>query len=399
MRNWVGAAVIAGCLSVVPLARAQFSPPPGSGALPEPVPFATGAATDLNPSCPVPTAGPSDAPGGAPSLSDSSPGAFSEKKFDCENAWFLNIGAQGYERQRLNNGVLATFDPQNLDTGTPPPAGAQVAQRFSNIHAPMNFGVNGTVGYIQGCNTFEFTGFYISQFTRSLTAAKPGQIDLPFFNPPLGFEGDNGLWLQADRTTTTFTSSLGDAEFNYRYANPAIKEAELITGLRYLDLRETLSTYTDDDGAAFPLVNGQPDPTRVATYYVETHNRLLAPQLGFEWAHCVAPWATLGFGGKVALGANFLEQRTSLVRGDGFVGFDKTKNDVQFSQAYELKAFVDFHLMERARLHLGYNAMWLANVADAGDQYNFNLQNINSTANANRTIFFHGPVVELQFLF
>jgi hypothetical protein len=55
--------------------------------------------------------------------------------------------------------------------------------------------------------------------------------------------------------------------------------------------------------------------------------------------------------------------------------------------------------MERARIHLGYNAMWLANVADAGDQYNFNLQNTNSTANGNHTIFFHGPVVELQFLF
>jgi len=337
--------------------------------------------------------------GGAPSLSEDSPSAFSEKKFDCEHAWFFDLGAVGLQRQSLPSGAIAVFDPQNLDTGTPPPAGSPVAQRLSNIHTPMNFGIGGTIGLIEACNTFEFTGFIIFENSRSIQAARPGQIDLFFVNPPLGFEGDNGLWLQADRTTTTFSSSLGDAELNYRYANPAVKEAELIAGVRYLDLREQLSTFTDDDGLAFPLTNGGFDPTRAATYSVQAHNRLVAPQLGFEWAHSVAPWATLGFGGKAALGANFLEQRTSLVRADGFVGFNNVKNDVQFSQAYELKAFVDFHILERARIHLGYNAMWFNNVADVGNQYNFNLQNINSTTNANRSIFFHGPVVELQFLF
>jgi hypothetical protein len=336
--------------------------------------------------------------GGPPSLSEDSPGAFSEKKFDCENAWFFDLGAVGLQRQSLPNGPIAVFDPQNLDTGTPPPAGSPVAQRLSNIHTPMNFGVGGSLGLIQGCNTFEFTGFIIFENSRSIRAARPGQIDLFFVNPPLGFEGDNGLWLQADRSTTTFSSTLGDAELNYRYANPAIKETELITGFRYLDLREKLSTFTDD-GTAFPLVNGKIDPVRAATYSIQSHNRLVAPQLGFEWAHSVAPWATLGFGGKTALGANFLEQRSSLVRGDGFVGFNNVKNDIRFSQAYEIKAFVDFHILERARIHLGYNAMWFSNVADVGDQYNFNLQNNSSIRNGSGSVFFHGPVAELQFLF
>ncbi len=69
-----------------------------------------------------------------------------------------------------------------------------------------------------------------------------------------------------------------------------------------------------------------------------------------------------------------------------------------FSQAYELKAYVDFHVLERARIHLGYNAMWLGNVADVGNQYNFNLLDSNSLRN-NGNIFFHGPMAELQFLF
>jgi hypothetical protein len=410
MRNWVGAAVIAGWLSVVPLARAQFAvpaggsgtlpeptPTEGSGALPEPVPFATqaGPGMDAPPAFPGVT---TDAAGGfcPPPLSDTSPGAFSEKKFEEEHAWFFNIGTIGYERQRLPSGVLAAFDVQNLDTGVPTPAGP--AQQLSNIHTPMNFGVSGTVGFLHGCNTIELTGFYLSQYTRSVSTTRPGQIDLPFANPPLGFEGDNGLWLQADRSTTTFSSTFGDAELNYRYTNSGIKETELIVGVRYMDLHESLSTYTDDDGIAFPLTNGQPDPTRTALYSIDAHNRIVAPQLGFEWNHPVVPWMSLGFAGKAALGANFVEQHTSLYRGDGFVGFNTTRNDTQFSHTYELNAFVDFHILERARLHLGYNAMWLVNVADVGQQYNFNLQNT-SPGNGGSSIFFHGPVAQLEFLF
>src|SRR5665213_2047895 len=126
MRNWVGAAVIAGCMSVVPLARAQFSAPPGgsgamaepaplggSGTLPEPVPFGTG--TDGAPGFPGVTTDPSGGTG-VPSLSEDSPSAFSEKKFEEEHAWFFNIGGVGYERQRLPSGPLAVLDPQNLDT-------------------------------------------------------------------------------------------------------------------------------------------------------------------------------------------------------------------------------------------------------------------------------------------
>ncbi len=100
MRNWVSAAVLAGCLSVVPLARAQFPFPAsgGGGTLPEPVPVATGTGTDAGPGfpgvAPDPTTGV-----GAPPLSVDSPSAFSEKKFEEEHAWFFNIGAQGYQRQ------------------------------------------------------------------------------------------------------------------------------------------------------------------------------------------------------------------------------------------------------------------------------------------------------------
>ncbi len=56
------------------------------------------------------------------------------------------------------------------------------------------------------------------------------------------------------------------------------------------------------------MTNGQPDPTRVATYSVQTHNRLLAPQLGFEWDKSLTDWLALGVTAKGAWGEpNFVE--------------------------------------------------------------------------------------------
>src|SRR5206468_12753128 len=93
-------------------------------------------------------------------------------------------------------------------------------------------------------------------------------LDLFFVNPPVGFEGDNGMWLQADRVRTSFTTAMANTELNYRYWNKAVVEAELILGVRYIDLQEKLRIYTGDDGITVQDIFGNPDPTRQATYQV-----------------------------------------------------------------------------------------------------------------------------------
>ncbi len=305
------------------------------------------------------------------------------------------------QRQHLaSGGVLAIQDPGNLDTGNPPPANAPVLQSLSDVSQHFGGGPRATLGYLfNGNQAIEVSGFYIFQNSSTTALADPGRIDSFFFNPPLGFEGDNGLWLQADRMSTSFSSTLWNAEVNYRYTDAAVTGAELIAGVRYLDLDERLSSVTDDDGIQFPLVNGGADPTRVATYSVRTHNHLLAPQLGFEWDKNLTNWLGLGVSAKGAWGANFVTLDRSLVRGDGFVGFAGSKSETQFSQMYEMNAFVDFHLMERLTLRMGYDTMWFLNMANVVDQYDFNLQDTNNLNNRNGSIFFHGPMAELQFLF
>src|SRR5437763_1230220 len=135
----------------------------------------------------------------------------------------------------------------------------------------------------------------------------PGPIDQLFRNPPIGFEGNNGLWLQADRVNTEFRSQMWSTEVNYRYTNAAVLEAELILGVRYVDLWESLNRFTDDDGISNPDPFGNPDPLRQAFYLTEVHNRIVAPQIGFEWGKSATHWFTVGVNAKAALGVDFAE--------------------------------------------------------------------------------------------
>ena len=55
------------------------------------------------------------------------------------------------------------------------------------------------------------TGFWLPESKNSADAVLPGQIDQLFRNTPIGFEGNNGLWLQADRVNTEFRSQMWSA--------------------------------------------------------------------------------------------------------------------------------------------------------------------------------------------
>ena len=107
----------------------------------------------------------------------------------------------------------------------------------------------------------------------------------------------------------------------------------------------------------------------------------------------------LGRRGQGAWGANFVNLDRSLARGDGFIGFVGNQSEIQFSQMYEINAFVDFNVLVRLKLRAGYNAMWFLNMANVVDEFDFNLRNTNTINNRNGSIFFQGPMAELEFLF
>jgi hypothetical protein len=418
-RWWKGMAVVAAWLGLGGAGWAQpgydgrIPSPVGAARMPEPAPC--GPSQPTPPLVPGPLTPQMAPPGPGPELSlpADHTSAFQCEDFAGEQACYASVGWMALQRSSLPRAPLAFRDLLPLDTGIPRPFG-RPALDFRDIHPDFNSGVRATVGYLSDNNALELTGFYVFEATdrhratnRGRGAVNRGRLDAPFFNPPLGFEGDNGLWLQADRMDIALTSALGNVELNCRTWNIGIHGGDLILGVRYLNYRENFDFFTGDDDLTFPTIFGTPDPTRQATYTTRVRNQILAPQIGFEYTTplphnccgCHLSWIWLGWEAKAAVGVNFIRFHNTLTRGDGFVGFDSVDNTIRLGQIYELGAFLDFHLLERARVRVGYNALWVVDVAKAPEQLDFNLANPVGRENTTGTTFFHGPLVELQLLF
>src|SRR5579872_1395907 len=172
--------------------------------MPEPLPCGPGGGP---PPAPAPNLvpgplNPADAPPGP--CNDLSLPADHASAFQCENfppecAFYVNVGAMALQRQQLGAGAVALVDngSMGLDTGLPGMNDALLAQRFKDMVPGMNWGLRGTAGMLLGDRAIELSGFTIFQRAASQEVDAPGLLNLFFTNPPLGFEGDNGLWLQA----------------------------------------------------------------------------------------------------------------------------------------------------------------------------------------------------------
>lgn len=327
------------------------------------------------------------------------------QEYDCppvRPVCYFGIGTLALSRGSLGNGVIAVRDPginipgipSNVDTGNLPPASAPPAVRFNAVPKQYQFGVQGTVGWQYGAHAIEFSGFYIPRQTAAGTVTLPGSLDAGFANspPPLGFLGDNFLWLQADQIRVQLQNQIANAELNYRWQQ--CRWLEWILGVRYLDLREQLGITTDDDG----IVAQPHDILRVATVQAITHSRIAGAQFGFQTQHYLVPPVAVGLTNKYMVGNNFYSVSNSLFRGDGFQGPSASRSGSQIGGLIELDAYVMLWLNSHIRLRAGYMALWLLNVPEVQRQINFNPA-IPGTMSNNGNIFYHGPRFEVQIAF
>lgn len=409
---WMGAALVT--LGLAGRATAQPMPPPApmmppGGAGPG------GMSHAPFPGDPMPIGGPGFCPpgGGAPepdspfSLpNDGSPNAFSnEDPPGCGNTLcYFHTGWLALQRQDLGHGLLAWKDlgvnipgvPNNVDTGNQPPGFAPKILDFNDLGMKFNNGVTATVGYREGDHAIEVTGFYLAETTASTTIASPGQLDVisgAFQPSPLGFQGNNFLWLQADRMQVSLETKMFSGEINYRHFY--YRGIEWLFGARYLDFQERFSILTDDDGLTVNPINR----TQIALYSVRTHNRIVGPQLGFHIEHPLVSWLAVGMAGKGCWGANFLAESTLLQRGDGFFGPGANRSTTIFSHVYEMSAWATFAINDQIRLRGGYQTLWLVGVPEAHEQTNFDPNTPFARTSNTGSIFWHGPVVELQLIF
>jgi hypothetical protein len=406
----LGVAVVAGCLSGPALAQPNQQPsmPTPYGAArtpPEPLPI--GACPTPSPNLVPGPLTPDKAPPGPPdclSLPANTTSAFQCENFPPEFACFFDVGAQALQRQRLGLRVLALTDVDNLHStvklGVVPLPNSPVALNANDIVPDLAWGPRLTFGVLAGADIIEATGYFIPRTSRTVQAVNPGRLDPYFFNAPPGFEGFGGLFTQDDLVRTTLESQVGNAELNYRYTDLGLNGLELILGVRYFDVLERLSTFVDQNVISAPLnsMTMTSNPITQANYSVQTHNRFVAPQFGFEGDWGVCSWLSVGVLAKGAWGMNFATQDHNLSRGDGLVGFATSHTDNFFSQMYEVGAFFEIHVTERCNMRAGYNGIWFLHMDAVIDQYQVDLAK-QQTLNHSGSVFYGGPMIELQFLF
>src|SRR5205085_1371479 len=103
---------------------------------------------------------------------------------------------------------------------------------------------------------------------------------------------------------------------NFRTSSLALSEVDMILGVRYFDQKERLSLLVDDQVGVTHDTLGRGNPLFQADYSVQVHNRLVAPQLGFEWQKCCLKWMSVAAVAKGAWGVNFVDFDYRLRRGD-----------------------------------------------------------------------------------
>jgi hypothetical protein len=405
-------ALVAACWCLNSPARAQpgsYPSPVGAARMPEPIPCDPSQVPPPKPQpnlVPGPIS-PQAAPMGPPdclSLPYDHTGAFQCEHYVEDCGFFVNIGAMALQRQRLGAGDIAVFNAQaqGINVGPvtpnpfmPAPAGTSQALGFDSVTPPMSLGIRGTVGYLSGDNSVEFTNFYIWQNNVSASASQFAGIDTLFFNPPIGFLGNNlfdgNLFRRTSMVSESFGSSLFSSELNYRRWNMAFPGLDLIIGVRYINQNDNLDIVTTGNLSAAALASPILVNPGVASaiYTSRTFNNMVAPQVGFEYTLGLTRWFALSGLGKGAWGVNFLNTDVSLTRGDGLQGFDTHRSDTNFGQIYEIGGFANFHILDKLNLRLGIQATWLCGVATANDQVDFNLMGFQSQ----RAFFANNPFI------
>jgi hypothetical protein len=381
---WIGAALAAMCVGQSALAQGQ----PGGGVLPDPVPVAPCPPGQGNLDfMPGPMTG-STAPRGPENcltLPADIPTAWGKGPMP-EEAAFLHVGAMALTRQRPGSGTVAEInDTTPLTT--------------HNIDPDLALGGRATFGYLYDSSAIELTGFYIPQQETSVPSVNlPGQFGLFFFNTPANFTGPTGAGLltRADTVTLNLRNSLGDAELNYRWWSRSDTGPEGIIGFRYMNMvdRASITASSAQSGSALGI-----NPYELqATYLSRANNNLLMAQAGFEWNLRMTCWLMFGVTAKGAVGADYVDVTTRVSNGFGLVGANAKSDAWTWSTVYELDAFFDIVQFEKVRLRVGYTALWLVRVAEGFQQVTYDLS-AQPVVRSEGSIFYHGPMLELMFLF
>ncbi len=162
-------------------------------------------------------------------------------------------------------------------------------------------------------------------------------------------------------------------------------------GVRYISFEDSLSLFADDDGDG--------DPTEIGTFDVETDNDLFGIQAGVAESFDLGNrWSISGKGGA---GLYYADREKTIVVAEGsgpsLTSFSQDDNGL--AVVFDGEVTLDWAVSDRVTLSLGYQVLWIGNVAEAMD----NLPLANTAAEYTKFeddgVLYHGGVLRAKFTF
>lgn len=315
--------------------------------------------------------------------------------------FYTKLGYIGLQRNGGKSFPLISQEPldRNLDGEGDPTFGlTPFIGNFNSPSSVLNNGFQAYIGLQDDCRNvlFEIGGFYTENRPVQQTYISLGRLDSPYTNAPLGFQDNQGLWTNADLMRLTYKNSIYSGEANFRFFGTCWKTLDVnyLIGFRYLKIQDSMQHYTIDDDLQL-MVN---DPTTRATLTWGGSNDMVGMQLGWSITQRLNPTWAISWDQKIAFLCNNANTTQTLVRDDGFVGYEVGKSSKRLSNAFETGLFLDMSA-GNMRLRAGYTVNIYTGLATAEGQFNYDLELAPTLRNTTGTAVYYGPSATLEFVF
>jgi len=314
--------------------------------------------------------------------------------------FYAKIGYIGLQRTGVRGFPLVSQEPlaNNIDGLGDSTFG--LTPFIANFNSPgtvINNGVQAYIGLQDDCKNmmFEIGGFFTENRPTQQTYISLGRLDSPYVNAPVGFQDNQGLWTNADLMRLTYKNSIYSGEANLRFFGTCWKTLDVnyLIGLRYIKLQDSMQHYTIDDD----LQLGINDPTTRATLGWAGSNDMLGAQIGWSITQRLNPTWSISWDQKIAFLCNNATTTQTLVRDDGFVGYEVSKSSRRLANAFETGLFLDMSA-GNMRLRGGYTMNIYTGVATADGQFNYDLQVAPTQRKTTDTAVYVGPSASIEIV-
>ena len=276
----------------------------------------------------------------------------------------------------------------------------------SMMHFDFESGVRGRIGY-QADSGFggEVVGMGLEKSHATMTInatinnGNAGNIISPvqFENSPpftiMLFPFDS-----AKRYDVDYTSRLDGGEINGTYTSPTtVGTLTFLVGFRYLTQHEAFTLAASGTATGIGT-----DAPIVGHYDVHTDNDLFGAQVGIGYNANLAEGLRLELCSKFGLFDNFARQGQAIT--NGFLATGAPVSQVgsassdRFANLVEFGLFLHWWCVPHFGVNVGYQGMFINNLALAPKQLNFSLDpHAHSLIDMNADVFYHGLSAGFEF--